>query len=156
MFYNELEIGLLVRRVRSGDRPHLIRYADLLAGWVRSVNEHSDGWAYWSGGNRAGCVLAALLDRADRGEHVPEAAMNQAVGRIRAAATRARAKGAQIKVPVLAPAPQYVVRSRTEKDFDGETPLFWSNVLGWVDRASATVFSSTEYDLPIGGEWIRR
>ncbi len=52
----------------------------------------------------------------------------------------------------------FVVRSNDERDSEDGSPLYWSNGQGWVDRASATVFSEAErdaFDLPMGDcEWV--
>jgi len=44
--------------------------------------------------------------------------------------------------------------SLTEVDDETREPLFWSNKDGWVDQASADVYATKQWDLPIGGEWI--
>lgn len=43
--------------------------------------------------------------------------------------------------------PKYVIAGPLDV-LDNEQ-LYWSNEDGWVDRASATVFSEPEYNLPI-------
>jgi hypothetical protein len=51
------------------------------------------------------------------------------------------------------PCREYVIAGATDAE-GGQ--LFWSNAQGWVDRASADVFSGTEHDtlrLPEGGTW---
>ena len=56
----------------------------------------------------------------------------------------------------------FIIRSVNEKD-DSMWPyppksLYWNNEDGWVDRASATLFTLQEVGkymwLPIGGEWV--
>lgn len=47
----------------------------------------------------------------------------------------------------------FVIRSNDEADDETDEALYWSNVDGWVDRASATVFTLKEtkhLDLPSG------
>lgn len=47
---------------------------------------------------------------------------------------------------------RYVIRAQHEVDGDG-TALYWCNEAGWVDRASATVFTALEartLQLPLG------
>lgn len=46
--------------------------------------------------------------------------------------------------------PRFVIEGRNEKDALDGTPLYWSNVDGWVSLDAATVFLDTHYDLPIG------
>jgi len=46
-----------------------------------------------------------------------------------------------------------------EKDTTNDEPLFWSNDQGWVDLASAAVYTEDEvkseaFTLPISGEWV--
>lgn len=50
---------------------------------------------------------------------------------------------------------QYVILATRQKSEIG--PLYWSNEIGWVDRASADVFDENEtvtLSLPIGGVWV--
>jgi hypothetical protein len=47
--------------------------------------------------------------------------------------------------------------SKKEKDDDTGKPLFWSNDMGWVDRADATIFTAEEKEsmnLPTSGRWM--
>jgi hypothetical protein len=46
----------------------------------------------------------------------------------------------------------YVIRAKNEKD-DYGGPLYWNNQDGWGDYDSASVYSNTDWNLPIGGEW---
>ena len=51
----------------------------------------------------------------------------------------------------------YVIVSMDERDDDG-SQLYWSNVDGWVDKASATVYTHeemTRLHLPLDGYWTR-
>jgi hypothetical protein len=51
---------------------------------------------------------------------------------------------------------RYLIRALYERDSDDGSPLYWSNVDGWVDRRSANTFSIDEVrqlNLPDGGEW---
>lgn len=50
----------------------------------------------------------------------------------------------------------YLVVSTTERDFDTDAPLYWSNKHGWTTKRSATRFSEDEkarLRLPMGGAW---
>lgn len=52
---------------------------------------------------------------------------------------------------------KYVIYSQFESESEGES-MYWSNVDGWGDRESATIFSFEEkeiFNLPISGEWQR-
>jgi hypothetical protein len=49
------------------------------------------------------------------------------------------------------------IQSTTERDFDTEFPLYWSNDLGWVLRPSSDTFTTEEkesFNLPLGGRWL--
>jgi hypothetical protein len=50
------------------------------------------------------------------------------------------------------------IQSTTERDFDTDFPLYWSNENGWVDRPSSDTFTTEEksvFNLPIGGRWLQ-
>jgi hypothetical protein len=52
----------------------------------------------------------------------------------------------------------YVIYGMNEKDSETGSPLYWSNLDGWVDLVSATKFTKEErnsLNLPIGGIWVR-
>ena len=57
------------------------------------------------------------------------------------------------KWPFNAQSVSYVIVSLREYDTETEEPLYWSNEDGWVSRDTATVFESTNYELPYGGQW---
>lgn len=40
-----------------------------------------------------------------------------------------------------------VLVSDTERDFETGEALYWSNIMGWVDKASATVFADEDFGL---------
>jgi len=49
------------------------------------------------------------------------------------------------------------IQSTTERDFDTEFPLYWSNDLGWVLRPQSDKFTTEEkntLNLPLGGRWL--
>lgn len=49
------------------------------------------------------------------------------------------------------------IQSTTERDFDTDFPLYWSNENGWVARPSSDTFTTEEksvFNLPIGGRWL--
>jgi len=48
------------------DCPNVRRGVNLLHALMRSVNEQSDGWAYWTAPSRAAAKLIALLETAGR------------------------------------------------------------------------------------------
>ena len=51
---------------------------------------------------------------------------------------------------------RWIIRSRTQTDSETSQPLYWNNAQGWVDRDSASRFSSADHwklNLPLGGEW---
>ena len=53
---------------------------------------------------------------------------------------------------------RYLASLRPWVIFSTDERLFWSNVDGWVDPASADRFSDDErrvLNLPIGGTWVR-
>jgi len=43
---------------------------------------------------------------------------------------------------------EWIIRNEQNRD------EFWSNDFGWADWQSATHFPTTDYRLPIGGEWV--
>jgi hypothetical protein len=47
----------------------------------------------------------------------------------------------------------WLIKSKTEKDWDDVTPLYWSNDIGWVDRESATAFLERIPGLLMIGSW---
>jgi hypothetical protein len=51
----------------------------------------------------------------------------------------------------------YRIRSIRERDEDTGNPLYWSDEMGWVDRASADTMDlgPSYWTLPMGGEWER-
>jgi len=40
----------------------------------------------------------------------------------------------------------FLIRSHTERDDETGVPLYWCNTWGWVDRSSATRFTTEERD----------
>lgn len=57
---NEYDIDRAVD-IANEHFPHLEKYARFLSDWRDTVNENSDGWAYWSAGRRCADKLAELL-----------------------------------------------------------------------------------------------
>lgn len=50
----------------------------------------------------------------------------------------------------------WAIRATSEKDFDTDEPLYWSNEWGWVSGEVAQLFTAqdhAELNLPIGGIW---
>lgn len=46
----------------------------------------------------------------------------------------------------------YIIYSATETALQDE-PMYWNNKTGWGSRATAEVFPSNDFNLPLGGEW---
>ena len=52
---------------------------------------------------------------------------------------------------------EWIIESSSEKDDETGESLYWSNELGWVDKESATRFSTGDIGnvyKPIGGLWV--
>ena len=51
----------------------------------------------------------------------------------------------------------YLIESTIETDLETGEPLYWSNLDGWVDKASADAFMKSEtlfLSKPSGGVWV--
>jgi hypothetical protein len=100
---DEFEISALVTEVRKNGDDNLLRYADFLMDWVRTVNTYTDGWHSWKAGSEAGRRIADLLARALKpGSTVKDADFNRVVAQIkRLAKTQVEKYGNLCPVPHL-------------------------------------------------------
>lgn len=71
LFMNEFEIGEALDRY--GSHPVLGKAARFLARYREQVNQHSDGWPYWSAPVRAAAKLMTLLQDANKAGYQPYA-----------------------------------------------------------------------------------
>ncbi|MNU37072.1 hypothetical protein D3C71_257220 [compost metagenome] len=92
MFINEYEVDEILDITRT-HFPEIEPYAQFLYDWKETINNNSDGWAYWKAGRGAADKLATLLNGAKmsaygRGEVPTVEQLKKSLTPIRAAATR--------------------------------------------------------------------
>lgn len=98
MFMNQYEIELAAHS--NHDCPNVRKGVKLLLCLMQSVNEQSDGWAYWHAPSHAAQKLQDLLRTAGNlqyGTHgtISEADLRKAITPIRAMVTREKKKQAK-------------------------------------------------------------
>lgn len=98
MFMNQCEIENAASQ--QHDCPNVRKGVRLLLALVQSVNEQSDGWAYWPAPSRSAEKLQELLKTAGNlnyGTHgkISDADLKKAITPIRSMVTRQKVKQAQ-------------------------------------------------------------
>lgn len=92
MWMNESEIDHALEIARA-ETPHLAPYVQYLSDWRDTVNQNSDGWAYWKAGAKCADKLSDLangirMSLMHRGNMPTEAEFRKALTPIKATATR--------------------------------------------------------------------
>lgn len=92
MIMNEYDVDEILDITRQRF-PEFEPYAQFLYDWKETINNNSDGWAYWKSGRGAADKLANLLNgvklsQFGRGEIPTEDQLRKSLAPIRAAATR--------------------------------------------------------------------
>lgn len=88
MYYlNRDDIDVLVEVIEQR-HPAAYPFARYLRDWRDWVDDHSDGWPYWSGGCRAAGKLMHELEGIRRGLPINLSALRKALAPIRATCTR--------------------------------------------------------------------
>lgn len=92
MWMNEYEIDEVLDTTRRFF-PELAPYAQYLSDWRDTVNDNTDGWAYWRSGTRCADKLSGLLSDLKRcaiesREPADEAQFKKALTPIKTAATK--------------------------------------------------------------------
>jgi hypothetical protein len=92
MFMNEYEVDEILDLTQR-QFPQFEPYAQFLYDWKETINNNSDGWAYWKAGRGAADKLVALLNDVKmstfgRAKLPTEAQLKKALTPIRSAATR--------------------------------------------------------------------
>ncbi len=92
MIMNEYDVDEILDITRQRF-PQFEPYAQFLYDWKETINNNSDGWAYWKAGRGAADKLSGLLNQVKmsmfgRGELPTEEQLRKSLSPIRAAATR--------------------------------------------------------------------
>lgn len=102
LWMNESEIDQALDLVKS-NAPEYLPYVKFLSDWRDTVNQNSDGWAYWKAGSSCASTLSSLIMKVKssiRGRDDRSAPslkeLNQALTPIKSCATRHK-----LPVPVL-------------------------------------------------------
>lgn len=107
MFMNEYEVDEIVDITRT-HFPDIAPYAQFLHDWKETINDNSDGWAYWKAGRGAADKLATLLNGAKmsaygRGEVPTVEQLRKSLAPIRSVATKHGLPAPELQDPSSTP-----------------------------------------------------
>lgn len=107
MFLNEYDIDEVLDITRQRF-PEFEKYAQFLYDWKETINNNSDGWAYWKAGRGAADKLAGHLSSLKmslfgRGEIPTDEQFRKSLAPIRAAATKHGLPAPELRDPFSAP-----------------------------------------------------
>lgn len=103
MIMNEYDVDEVLD-ITQRQFPEFERYAQFLVDWKDTINNNSDGWAYWKAGRGAADKLSGLLNQVKmatfgRGELPTEDQLKKALSPIRAAATKYKLPAPELQDP---------------------------------------------------------